>query len=161
MSSSIRWGISPGKWRLSEELLSSGISEVSRAWEQSDALLLFPFFASCLSAEWERQPGMAEGRENCALFQPLGSLFLELTQVPASFGALKEASLKAFLRLADTVSSKYTHMNLRIAAGTLMKDFPWVWHVPMKVLVGLVLVLMNYKAFKKWYLLNISLQGVL
>lgn len=84
MSSSIRWGISPGKWRLSEQLLSSGISEVSRAWEQSDALLLFPFFASCLSAEWERQPGMAEGRENLC-FVPAPWLTLSGTYPGTSF----------------------------------------------------------------------------
>lgn len=48
-------------------------------------------------------------------------------------------------------------MNLKIAAGTFMQDFPLLWHVPMKVLGGLFFVLMNYKAFKKWYLLNISL----
>lgn len=134
----------------------------SRAWEQSDALLLFPFFASCLSAEWERQPGMAEGRENLC-FVPAPWLTLSGTYPGTNLvWCLKRSFFfKAFLGLADTVSSKYTQMNLRIAAGTLMKDFPLVWHVPMKVLVGLVLVLMNYKAFKKWYSLNISLRGVL
>lgn len=72
---------------------------------------------------------MAEGRENlCFVLTPWLTLSGTCPGTNLLWCLKRGFFFEAFLRLADTVSSKpkYVQMHLIIPAGTFMQDFPLV-----------------------------------